>query len=327
VLIAVVGGGLIPGCGGEDGRDGDAVATVGDAEISRSDFDSAVALAIGNGPDPRDPERCIADKRRRVPSDTVTTPSEADLEAQCRDELRGLTEFVMDSLIKAEWARQEGLARGIALTEAERTRFIADARRSGFLQRQALRRAGLTERRLLPRLLQNQLRAKVSKAITEEAGGVSRGEVASYYRQHRSQLVVDERRDVRVALARGRAQVDDAVAKLERGGGEKLSGLPEGERTTPLAQAIFRAAPGEVHGPVQEAGSWAVFVVDEVERPFRATFAQARDEIRQLLQTRRRGRAVAAFVERYRARTTCTEGFVVPSCANGPRPEDGAATF
>jgi hypothetical protein len=62
-----------------------------------------------------------------------------------------------------------------------------------------------------------------------------------------------------------------------------------------------------------------VFLVEKVKPPFHASLEQARDEIRELLATRRRQRALAAFQNQYRARTTSAQGYTVPRCGNGPK--------
>jgi foldase protein PrsA len=336
---------LAAGCGDDDSDDAAAVATVGSVEITRPDFESAMRLARGREPDPRDRDECVAAKRHEVAAGDVGGPSEAELARRCRDDYEELRDFVMDSLIKAEWARQEAEARRIVLSDAEVDAFVSQARRSGFLRKDALRQAGVTEEQLLPRLLQNELRTKVAKDLAAESSAVSAEEVAQYYREHKNQVVVPERRDVRLVLTRSRARANEALRALkdgrtwamvaadyslhgasrERGG--VIEDLREGADQSSLLAAIFRAPRGVLSGPVDDDDAWAVFVVEQVRPSFRATLEQATDDIRKHLSTKQRERGLAAFVQAYRAKTKCTPGFIVASCRNGPDEPGLASTF
>jgi foldase protein PrsA len=141
---------------------------------------------------------------------------------------------------------------------------------------------------------------------------------------------------VRLVVATTRARADAARAALgdgqswkvvarkysdhasrEKGG--KIADVREGSEQTGLVVAIFRARRGALVGPVKEAKYWAVFVVEKVEPPFHATLEQSRDEIKELLSSTRRQRALAAFEKTYRAKTTCAPGYRVPRCNNGPK--------
>ena len=76
-------------------------------------------------------------------------------------------------------------------------------------------------------------------------------------------------------------------------------------------------------GPVKDDDSWGVFVVDRIKRAYQPTLEQARDEIIERLRSTRKNRALLAFAEEYRDKTTCAPGFRVSVCKNGPkrRPE------
>jgi peptidyl-prolyl cis-trans isomerase C len=297
-------GAVVVGCGGSDDElPEDAVAKVGDAVITKSDFERA----------------------RKVTSDR----------ANPRDD--GAKARAMDLLIKAEWMRQEAEARHVTVTDAEVRAAIDRGRKSGFLSQKNLQRAGVTLHQLLPTIRNGQLEIKVTAQLTEPSTRVSGQDVAEYYRHNKAKLIVDERRDVRLVIATTRARADAARAALgdgqswkavarkysvhaaSRENGGKVADVRKGNEQTGLLATIFRTRKGALVGPVKEGKSWAVFVVEKIKPPFHATLEQARDEIKQLLSSTRRQRALAAFEKKYRAKTTCAPGYRVPRCDNGPK--------
>jgi parvulin-like peptidyl-prolyl isomerase len=301
--LALGAAGLV-GCGGSDDElPKDAVAKVGDSVITKSDFERARKIAS----DPSDPRDDGAEGR------------------------------AMESLIKAEWIRQEAKARHVTITDAEVQEAIDQGRQTGFLSQKNLNRAGLTLQQLLPTIRNGQLEIKVTEQLTEPSRRVSDQDIAEYYRRNKEKLIVDERRDVRLVVATTRARADTARAALRDGqswkvaarkysvhgasreNGGKVANVREGNAQTGLLATIFRARKGALVGPVKEGSSWALFVVEKVKPRFHATLEQARDEIKQLLSSRRRQRALAAFEQKYRARTRCAPGYRVPRCKDGPK--------
>ena len=299
-----LGGAVVVGCGDSDDEFPEgAVAKVGEAVITESDFERA----------------------RKLASDR-TKP---------RDE--GAKARAMESLIKAEWMRQEAEARHITVTDAEVQEAVDQGRKTGFLSQENLNRAGLTLQQLLPTIRRGQLEINVTAELTESSRRVSAQDIADYYRHNKAKLIVEERRDIRLVIATTRAGADAARAALgdgqswkvvarkysvhdaSRKNGGKVADVRKGSEQTGLVETIFRARKGALVGPVKEAKYWAVFVVEKIKPPFQATLEQARDEIKQLLRTRRRQRALAAFERKYRAKTTCAPGYRVPRCNNGPK--------
>jgi parvulin-like peptidyl-prolyl isomerase len=291
------------GCGNSDDElPDDAVAKVGDVVITKSDFERA----------------------RKITSDR-SKPQDAGAKARA-----------MDLVIKAEWMRQEADARHVTVTDAEVQEALDQGRKSGFLSQENLKKAGVTLQELLPTIRSGQLETKVTAQLTDPATRVSAQDVAEYYRQNKAKLIVDERRDVRLVIATSRNRADAARAALDdgqswkivarkysvhasRNDGGKVVNLRKGNAETPVLEAIFRARTGALVGPVKEGKSFAVFTVERIKPPFQATLKDSRDEIKELLSSRRREQALAAFEKKYRAKTTCAPGYTVPRCKNGPK--------
>lgn len=303
LALCVAAGLLAAGCGGSDeGLPDGALAQVGDATITRVDLDRSVRLASSRA------GRASGDARTRA----------------------------MEALIRDEWFRQEANKRHITVSDAEVQEALDEAQATGFLRREALERAGLSEAQILPTIRKGLLHRKVTAAITAEADDVTPGAVADYYRQNKSELVVAERRDVRLVLTKSRERAAAARAALEEGRrwasvadeysvheesrqkGGKVDDVRRGPLDTGITAAFFRVNRGELTGPVRIDRSWAVFTVERIKPAFQATLEQARDEIRGLLASRRRQAALAAFMREYRAETTCAVEYRVRGCSNGP---------
>jgi foldase protein PrsA len=344
--VGLLGSAAAFGCGGsEDGLPQDTVAEVGDAMITKSDFERALRFATGRGNDPRDRPACVAAKQQESTRDADGKPlDEAELEKQCKAEYEQIKSNVMDYLIKREWTRQEAQARGIVLTDAQIRNVVDKAEQSGLFDTETLRRAGIGERELLARVRHNQLHAKVTEQVTERSRKVSTRDIASYYRQKKTEFAVPDQREMRIVITRTRARAEaartaldagrswESVAKqhsthISRKRGGRITAEWKGENKAGLGAAIFRAKRGELIGPVKDDLTWAVFVVDEIKPSYQPTLEQTRDEIRDLLASRQRQQALAAFTESYRAKTTCAPGYTVPACKNGPKQsEDPSST-
>lgn len=286
----------------DEGLPNDAVAQVGDAVITKGDFERALRLSSGDGDD--SPGRELENK-------------------------------AMETLIKDEWIRQEAEARNVTVTEAEVQAAVDEAKQAGLLSDKSLELAGTSEAQILPTVRRNRLRTKVTAELTEGAERILDRDIGDYYARNKAELIVDERRDVRLVVTKTRARIDAARAALDDGQsweavareysvhpsgkqGGKVEDVRDGDDPEGLEATIFRARERELSKPVEERGSWAVFVVERIKPAYQAPLKQARDEIRELLSNMRRQRALAAFTKKYKAQTMCAPGYRVPSCRNGP---------
>ena len=110
---------------------------------------------------------------------------------------------------------------------------------------------------------------------------------------------------------------------FSRDDGGKIEAEWKHPETGGFGGALFRARRGELTGPVKNGDSWAVFVADEMERSYRPTLDQARDEITEHLRSAQEKQALGAYTKKYRDETTCAPGFEVTACKNGPERTDG----
>ncbi len=323
------------GCGGDDdGLPDDAVAKVGDAVITKADYEEALRFATGRDTDPRDYAACAEAKGKATLDQAGNRSSKTELEAQCREEYEQVKSNAMDYLIKSEWTRQEADARGIVVTDARVEQVLDRAQKFGLLDADTARRAGISEENLLGRVRYNQLQAKVSQQMRDEAE-ISDEDIADYYRRNESEFVVPYRRRARVVITRTRAPAQAAKAELSGGrswasvareysvhfsrtDGGRISATWKRPDRAGFGAALFQAPTGKLTGPVKKGDTWAVFEAARLERSRRATLDEVRAEVTRRLQAKRQKQALAAYAERYRAKTTCAPGFKVPACENGP---------
>jgi parvulin-like peptidyl-prolyl isomerase len=333
IVAAAALAGIAPGCGGDgDGLPDDAVAKVGDAVVTKADYEAALRFAAGRDNDPRDYAAC-AEAKRQAAGDDGNPPGKAELEAQCREEYEQIKSNVMDYLLKAEWTRQEADARGIVVTDARVEKVLDRAQQFGLLDPDAARSAGISEEDLLGRVRYNQLHAQVSQQMRDEAE-VSDEDIADYYRRNKSKFVVPYRRRARIVITRTRARAQAAKAELSggrswasvsreysvhfsRNDGGRISATWKRPDRAGFGAALFQAPTGELTGPVQKGDTWAVFSAARLERSRQATLDQVRAEITRRLQPKREKQALVAYTKRYRDKTTCAPGFKVAACKNG----------
>jgi foldase protein PrsA len=333
VGLGLLGGAAVVGCGSEEGLPDDAVAKVGDTVITRADFERALGFAVGRGGDPRDFDACAQDKQRESGATEILT---AQLVAQCKDEYERLEAAVMEYLVKSEWTRQEAEERDVRLSDSEVEQAVATAREGGLLDAKALSQAGVTERQLIARLRQSRLQSKVTDLLTAPARDISTQDIADYYRRHKAELVVPDRRDLRIVITRSRARAAAARAALDAGrswrrvaaefslhlsrtqGGRVDDAERGSERKGGLGEAIFGAKRGVLTGPVTDGENWAVFVVERIEPSYMPTIEQARDGIEKTLASAREQRALDAYTAEYRGQTTCSPDFEIPACGDQP---------
>jgi peptidyl-prolyl cis-trans isomerase C len=339
----VVGSAGVFGCGGSDELPDDVVAEVGDTEITKSDFERSLRFATGGENDPRDYAACAAAKREAVGASGGPQPDRSQLEKQCREEYEKIKSNVMESLIRAEWARQEADARDIVVTDAHVERVIDRAQQSGLLEAEALETAGLGARELFARVRQNQLQGKVTDQLTAGSRDISGKDVAAYYRGHKAEYTVPHYRKARLVVTKTRARAEAAKAELasgrswatvakeysvhfSRNDAGKIVAEWERKDKAGLGAALFKAREGELVGPVRDDDTWAVFVAEEMQRSYLPPLAQVRGEIERLLTSRGRERALAAYRRKYRDKTTCAPGFRVPLCKHGADQADGQSS-
>ena len=142
-------------------------------------------------------------------------------------------------------------------------------------------------------------------------------------------------------LTKTKANADKAHAALESGdswkavakkysiddtskaAGGKLPAQAKGTLDKELDDAVFSAKKGELVGPIKTQYGYYVFTVSDVTEASQQTLAEAKETIKQTLQSQEQQKALDTFVKdftkRWKDKTECSEGYKTTDCKNGPK--------
>lgn len=344
------------GSGDDNSVPGNAVASIGGTPITKADYEKWAAItAKGSAqggtpvvvPDPPTYTRCIAQLRRQSrPARGQPAPTDVTLRAQCRQQNEQLMEQTMGTLIQQIWIEKEAEEQGVSVTDREVQRQLAETKRQSFASEKAyqrfLKQSGMTAADVEERVRVQALAAKLTRKIQNSAAPVTEAQIRSYYERNRAQFAIPERRDVQLILTRTEAQANEAKSAVEGGmswaaaakkystdaaskatGGE-LRGVSQGQQDRAFDEAAFGARTGEIVGPVRGQFGWYVLRVTNVTPPRQTPLADARAQIRALLEQQGQQTKMNTFVrdfqERWRDQTNCRTGYVVALCKNAPKP-------
>jgi len=352
-LVAVAGvGATFAACGGVPGN---AVATVDGEAIDKTDFSHWLTVAAKSSgqanaavPDPQaDYAKCVAAKRKTTPAPAKGQPKVTDtqLKTQCKQEYEQLRNQVLQLLISFKWIQGEANTMSVKVTDAEVKKSFDEQKKQSFPKdadyQKFLKTSGQTQDDILQRvkldLLSNKIRDKVVKGKDQ----VSDKQIQDFYNKNKARFAQPEKRDLRVVLTKNKAQADKAKAALESGdswkavakkysiddtskaAGGKLPAQAKGTLDKELDDAVFSAKKNQLKGPIKTQYGYYVFTVTGVTAASQQTLAEAKETIKQTLQSQNQQKALDAFVKdftkRWKDKTECSEGYKTTDCKNGPK--------
>ena len=300
-------------------------------------------------PDPEaDYAKCVAAKRKATPAPAKGQPkvTDAQLKTQCKQEYEQLRNQVLQLLISFKWIQGEADAMDVKVTDAEvkksfdeqkKQSFPKDADYKKFLSAPPARREEDILQRVKLDLLSNKIRDKVVKGKDT----VSDKAIADFYNKNKARFAQPEKRDLRVVLTKNKAEADKAKAALECGdswktvakkysiddtskaAGGKLPAQAKGTLDKELDDAVFSAKKNELVGPIKTQYGYYVFTVTDITEASQQTLAEAKETIKQTLQSQNQQKALDTFVKdftkRWKDKTECSEGYKTTDCKNGPK--------
>jgi len=353
VALAGLCAAAVAGCGNDIPPS--AVAKVGDATISKEEFDrwykNAAAGASQGGqiepPDPPDFEKCVAGLQKQPQPQGAEKPSEADLKKQCEQQYEDLRNQVMQFLIQAEWVQQEAEERGVEVSDEEVKKSFDDQKKQAFPKeadyQKFLKENGMSEEDILFRVKLDQLQTKLTQKVTEGKATPSDEEVAAEYEKNKETYAVPEQRDVNLVLTKTEERAEEARQALEDGDsfrevareysideatkaqGGKLTDVTRGQQDRDLEKAAFSAEEGELEGPVKAQFGYYVFEVTDITEASQPPLAEVEDRIRQQLRSQNEQKVLNDFIkefrEKYKEMTECAEDYRIAECSNAPEEE------
>jgi len=335
------------GCGGVPGN---AVAEVDGTAIDKDQFNHWMTVAAkqqggqasATVPDSPDFKNCVAQKRKAEPKPAKGQPKTTDeqLKAQCKTEYEGLRDQVMQLLTSFQWIQGEAEEQGVKVTDAEVKKTFEEQKKQSFPKdadyQKFLKDYNQTEEDILERIKLDLLSNKIRDKIIKGKDKVSDAQIQEFYDKNKARFAQPERRDLRIVLTKTEAKANQAKAALDSGDsweavakkysideaskaqGGKLPAQAEGTLEKSLDQAVFKAKKGEVTGPVKTQFGYYVFEVEKVQKATQQTLEQAKETIRQTLQSQNQQKAldkfVSGFQKKWKERTECREGYETQVC-------------
>ncbi|HEY6695099.1 MAG TPA: peptidyl-prolyl cis-trans isomerase [Solirubrobacteraceae bacterium] len=357
-LAAIVAVGA--GCGGVPGN---AVAEVDGTAIDKDQFNHWMNVAAKTSgqpsatvPDSPDFKNCIAEKRKTAPKPAKGQPKTTDeqLKDQCKQEYDALRDQVMQLLTSFQWIEGEAEEQGIKVSDAEVRKSFEEQKKQSFPKdadyKKFLKDYNQTEDDILQRVKLDLLSNKIRDKIIKGKDKVSDAQIQDFYNKNKERFAQPQRRDLRIVLTKTEAKANQAKAALESGEswktvakkysideaskaqGGKLPAQAKGTLEKSLDQAVFKAKKGQITGPVKTQFGYYVFEVEKVQKATKQTLEQAKETIRQTLQSQNQQKALDKFVsdfqKKWKDRTECRDGYVTQVCKGAkatPTPTPSAA--
>ena len=125
------------------------------------------------------------------------------------------------------------------------------------------------------------------------------------------------------AEKRSRAFLLYSIDDTSKAAGGKLPAQAKGTLDKELDDAVFSAKKNELEGPIKTQYGYYVFTVTAVTAASQQTLAEAKETIKQTLQSQNQQKALDTFVKdftkRWKDKTECSEGYKTTDCKNGPK--------
>jgi foldase protein PrsA len=343
---------IVAGCGGVPGN---AVAELDGQAIEKSDYDhwiNVAARSSGQGakaavPKPPDYAECVATKRKTTPKPAKGQPkvTDAQLKAQCKQEYEQLRDQVLQLLISFQWLQKEAEDQGIKVTDADVKKSFDQQKKQSFPKdadyQKFLKDSGQSEDDIMLQVKADLLASKIRDKVVKGKDKVSDAQIEDFYNKNKTRFAQPERRDLLVVLTKGKAKADAARKALKSGQswkavakkfsideaskaqGGKLPAQAKGTLEKQLDEAVFKAKKGELSGPVKTQFGYYLFKVTKVTPASQQTLAQAKETIRQTLQSQNQQKALEKFSKdyskRWKEKTDCRKGYVIQQCKQGPK--------
>jgi hypothetical protein len=245
-----------------------------------------------------------------------------------------LRQRALDFLISSRWLIGEAAAEGTGVTKAQVARRLAEKERSfpgGRNEFEAFLRAVAHTVADQELEMQTELASEaIRRRLAAEEAKITPADVTRYYSQHLlTDFFVPEERHfyivenipsdaaARTLMAEVKAGRSLANLSLKESYPRKSYSAYQGEKRT-IIEAIFKATPHVLTGPIRLGTLYFLIEVTRVTTPYTQSFAHVRDAISSQLAAEQQQSTLAAFIaswhSRWKARTDCYAGYVVQRC-------------
>ncbi len=300
-------------------------------------------------PEPPDFKACVAEKLKTAPKPAKgqPKPTDAQFKDQCKQEYTALRDQTLQYLISSQWLLGEASDRGVKVSDAEvKKQFLATKKQSFPKEadyQKFLTSQGTTEADLFFRVKIDAITNKLRENIVKGKDKVPPAQIQTYYDKNKARFAQPERRDLRIVLTKTKAKAAQAKKQLaggasfktvakklsidqaSKGQGGVLLAVAKGQQEKALDAAVFAASKGKLSGPVKTQFGYYVFRVQKITKGTQQSLKEATATIKQLLASQNQQKALDKFVKDFRnkwkALTSCKDGFVTQDCKNAPKPK------
>jgi len=341
IAVAIALSALIAGCGGGDDEDqpealeppalaeGSVAAVSGleEEQIAQEQFDLIAEQAA------------VAGGFERVPAEDA-------------EGYEQLNTYVISTLLQTVWLEGEAAEQGITLSEEQIAEQLGEIEAASFKDQAEFEQAliagrfcskeeladgpaGCEEARAQARFLLLSEQLLDPPEVTDEA-------ISAYYEENIEQFEHAPLRDVRVILNEDRAQVEEALERLQADDSEAaweqvaaelsqdqatkdrgglLNDVAEDRGNPDFLEPVFDAVEGELVGPFETArGFFVIQVIGTEEAGTRELDDELREQLSPQVATQLSFDAQAEIVEKWRDRTVCAPDHLVELCSNFEAP-------
>jgi foldase protein PrsA len=325
------------GCGGDGGDDDasdievppNAIAVVGDREVTKEEYDRLLASA----------EKTYEARDQEFPA--AGTP-----------EFAQLRNAIVRSLVEQKQFEIAAEELDVTVTDEEVDKRLDELKQQFFdgdeqKYKDELEAQGLTEEQVRTDLRTRILSEEVFKKVTSEVK-VTDEDIQAYYDENKAQFETPASREVRHILVKTKARADQLHAQLEGGAdfaklarqfsqdpaskkeGGKFN-AQQGATVAPFDKVAFDLDTGELSEPVKTQFGWHIIeAVGDIQEKSTQDLPQVEDQIRDTLLEEKKNTRINEWIEELRARfedeTAYAPGFEPPPPAETTTGEGDTGT-
>jgi foldase protein PrsA len=257
-----------------------------------------------------------------------------------QDERHGTpTQRALGLLIDAQWINGEASRQGVAPSSDSVSKAVTGRKEANGASEfeAALHASGQTVGDVELEVRTELAAAAIGHKLAKQAEQTTEAEVMSYYEQHpRAFTEPEERQTELIENLPSPAAATALVRRIGTGHAFKKRAIKEAVvraasgAASPgdipnLSDAIFAAAQGVVSRPTKLNRTWTVFIVRKIVPAKLKPLASVRRQATSQLIAQRHQQLFASFERgyraRWRARTSCKAGYVVPRCVQYGGPQ------
>jgi parvulin-like peptidyl-prolyl isomerase len=301
LVIALAVALVAAGCGGSTDEETqevpeDAVAVVGDKEISKAEFDRVLAQA----------KTTFKARKQEFPS--AGSP-----------EYEQLKQSIVRSLVEQKQFELGAEELGISVSEEEIDKRLEELKKQFFdgdeqKYKDELEKQGLTEEQVRRDIRSRLLSEKIFEEVTSDVK-VTDADVKAYYEQNQAQFGTPASREVRHILVKTKAKAQQLYNQISAGAdfaalakrnsldpSSKAQGgkftAQKGATVPPFDKVAFALKTGEVSEPVKTQFGWHIIEATADARPAKTKpLSAVEDQIRQQLEQQKQSEAMNKWVE------------------------------